>query len=311
LERLVSVSVLSYKRQEALTRVLESLLRQDYPALEIIVVDNASGPELTSFVKERFPQIRLIELTENQGTAARNAGIAAARGEIVVTLDNDVYLDNRHGIREILSAFDRHPQAGGIVFRVYHPATGKLHARDWCHPRPWQQAENQEFETYFITEGAAAYRRSVFDQVEPYWAELFIAHEGFDLALRLVDAGYQIWYIPEVKVWHMASLETRENWRPFYFNTRNLLMVVYRNYPLWAGLMHALPRLAVLGVYGLRYRCLGKYVAGIVDGLRGIRTLRPRRRPVRPQTLRKLAQLRATIPGPLTRFLRHWRKHEF
>jgi GT2 family glycosyltransferase len=311
LERLVSVSVLSYKRQDALARVLESLLQQNYPALEIIVVDNASGAELTGFVKDRFPQVRLIELPENLGTAARNVGIATARGEIVVMLDNDVYLDSPFEIQHIVSALERRPKAACVVFRVYHPATGRLHVRDWCHPRPWQQAEGQEFETYFITEGAAAFRRSVFDQVEPYWPELFIAHEGYDLALRLLDAGYEVWYIPQVKVWHMASLETRENWRPFYFNTRNLLLVVYRNYPFWAGLAHAVPRLAVLGLYALRYGSFGKYLAGIAGGLRRLRAARPLRRPVRPETLRKLARLRAAVPGPVTRFLRHWRKHEF
>ena len=183
-----------------------------------------------------------------------------------MTLDNDVYFDSPSDLRTIVAAFERHSRAACLAFRVYHPETGRLHRRDWCHPRPPEQ-EQEEFPTYFITEGASAFRRQVFDKVDPYWEKLWIGHEGFDLALRVMDAGYQIWYIPEIKVWHMASLETRETWRPYYFNTRNLFYVVYRNYPWWSGLVHLLPRLAVLAFYSIRYGFPSRFLAGVWDGL--------------------------------------------
>jgi GT2 family glycosyltransferase len=174
--------------------------------------------------------------------------------------------------------------------------------RDWCHPRSWRQAEAQEFETDYITEGAAAFRREVFDRIEPYWPLLFIGHEGFDLSLRLLDAGYEIWYAPEVKVWHMASIETRPNWRPFYYYTRNLFPVICRNYPWAQGLLHLAPRLAVLAVRSLQAGAFRRYLAGLVDGLRMIPQTRALRRPIRQETLRKIAALRRCQPGLLERF---------
>lgn len=299
---MISIVVLSYKRRQALERVLGSICTQDYRVCELIVVDNGSGDEVVTWLRSSQPNARLITLAENMGPAARNLGIRAARGRYIVTLDNDVYFDDSQALNRVAAAFERRPAAGCIVFRVCHPATGQLHLRDWCHPRPWQQAETQEFETFYITEGAAAFRREVFERVEPYWPDLFIGHEGFDLAVRLMDAGYEIWYVPEIKVWHLASRETRPDWRPFYYYARNLFPVAYRNYPPLAGVAHVLPRLAVFGLYAIRAGALGKYLRGVADGLRMWPHCRPLRRPVRPETLRRIHRLRRHQPGLLQRF---------
>ncbi len=300
---MISIVVLSYKRREALARVLESVFDQDYPDREVIVVDNGSGDDMVTWLRAAYPRARLIALGENKGPAARNLGIRAAQGRYIVTLDNDVYFDDSQALNRIAAAFERHPGAGCIVFRVYHPATGRLHVRDWCHPRPWQQAESQEFETFYITEGAAAFRREVFDKVQPYWPELFIGHEGFDLAVRLMDAGYEIWYVPDIKVWHLASRETRPDWRPFYYYARNLFPIVYRNYPPLAGIVHLVPRLAVFGVYALRAGTFGRYLRGVVDGLCMWPACRDLRKPVGRQTLERMRRLRRYQPGLLRRFV--------
>ena len=303
LSPLVTISVLSYQRRNAVVRVIESALAQDYPNLEVIVVDNGSGEEVTGFLRARFPQVTLIDLPENTGTAARNRGIEAAKGEIIVTLDNDVYFDDSRAVSRIVEAFERHPGAGCVVFRVYHPATGVLHVRDWCHPRPWQTGEGEEFETHYITEGAAAFRRQVFDRIDPYWPLLFIGHEGSDLGIRLMDAGYEIWYLPELKVWHMASLETRQDWRPFYFYTRNLFPEIYRNYPLPEGLAHLVPRVAVMALYALGAGALDRCLKGVADGLRMLPQCRQLRKPVRRDTLRRIAELKRLQPGAFQRLV--------
>lgn len=88
---LVSVVIPNYNRVTELQRAVESVLAQDYPALEIIVVDDAST---RSVVLELPPSarevLRWISLETNAGGAtARNAGIDAARGEVVAFLDSD------------------------------------------------------------------------------------------------------------------------------------------------------------------------------------------------------------------------------
>lgn len=310
-EALVTVSILNYQRPEVLARVLESVVRQDYPDLQVVVVDNGSPEGAMSQSSRRFPQVEFIELGENMGTAARNHGLRAARGRIVVTLDNDVYFDHPLAIQEIVRAFERHPRAGCVVFRIYHPGSGELHWRDWWHSRQWQASEHEEFETHFISEGAAAFRREVFDAIEAYWAPFFITHEGLDLSLRLLNAGWEIWYVPSVKVWHIYSAEARQGGRSFYFNTRNLLPVVYRNFPWAHGLAYLLPRLAALGLYSLKAGFFSRFVRGLLDGLKLIGSASGTRRPLHRRTLRKLRALKKPQANLLARFRRHWHEVEF
>ena len=268
----ITVSILNFRRRPELQKVLDATLAQDYPHFDVIVVDNGSGEEDTAFIRRNYPQVQLIEVGENRGTVARNYGIREARGDIVVMLDNDVYLDGPAGLRQVARAFERHPGAGCVAFRVYHPATGRLHTRDWAHPRAWDRAEMEEFPTHYITEGASAFRAEVFRRIDPYPDEFFVGQEGADVAFRLLDAGYEIWYTPEVKVWHMASLETRMSGRPFYYNTRNMFLLVYRNLPVADAVIFAAPRLAVLAVYALKYGHFRLFAAGLRDGLRCLRT---------------------------------------
>lgn len=307
----VTVGILNYQRKDALEQVLNSVRRQAYPDLEAIVVDNASGDEITGWIRSSHPWCELVALDANRGTSARNEIFSRARGEIIVMLDNDVYFDDPGAVAAAVAAFHRLPQAGCISFRVYHPQLQALHARDWCHSRPWQEAEFQEFETHYVTEGACAFRKQVFEKVEGYWEDLWIGHEGFDLSLRILDAGWEMWYTPDVKVWHLASLETRDSWRPYYFNTRNLLLVAMRDYPWRKAPGLLLPRLGVLAFYAARYGYLRHYCKAIADGLVGMFRHRRLRKPVSVATLRKVSRLRQGLPPWWRRFLRHWKKAEF
>ncbi|NUN02024.1 MAG: glycosyltransferase family 2 protein [Bryobacteraceae bacterium] len=303
---------MNYRRRDALARVLQEATCQEYPHLRILVIDNNSGDGTVEWIREQYPSVEVAALSENFGTVARNHGFTPRDVDIVVTLDNDVYFDSPQEVARIVKAFERHPQAACIAFRVYHPELGALHARDWCHPRSWETSEHLEFPTYFITEGASAFRRSVFDSVDPYWQLLFIGNEGYDLALRLMDAGYEIWYIPDVKVWHMAALdETRPNWRPFYYNTRNLILIAYRNFPFLGGVLMAGPRIGVLGFYALRHHHFRRFLSGIWDGLRSYSVVLPLRRRLKNSTLNEVAAMRKQMPSFFKRFLRHWKKLEF
>jgi glycosyltransferase involved in cell wall biosynthesis len=85
---LVSVVIPCYRQAHFLAQAVESVLRQSHPAHEIIVVDDGS-PDAVAEVLQTFPGVRLI-VQDNRGLgAARNRGLAEARGEFVVFLDAD------------------------------------------------------------------------------------------------------------------------------------------------------------------------------------------------------------------------------
>ncbi|MEO1095009.1 MAG: glycosyltransferase [Cyanobacteria bacterium J06638_28] len=103
----VSVVLATYDRPETLKQALHCLVNQDSPrSLEIIVVDNHPASGLTPPVVEAFPSVRLIQ-EPRQGLAyARNAGIGASRGDIIVMTDDDVTMPTQW-IEKLVTPFTR------------------------------------------------------------------------------------------------------------------------------------------------------------------------------------------------------------
>lgn len=303
---LVSVVILNYKRREALARVLDSVVCQEYANREIIVVDNHSEEDIRGLLKERDKGINLIELPENRGTCAgRNAGLRAARGEFIVTIDNDVLLASPFEISKIVRAFGQRPDVQVLVFQICDADTGELRIREWCHPKYWRQFSQSEFETHFLAEGASAYRRKVFEVVGLYYEPLFIGHEGGDLALRILDHGFRILYVPSIRVFHLASPLTRSRERTYRLYTRNYIWLTYKNYRCFSGLRFLSIRLAMMFYFAFRERSMSHFFRGIWEGFAGLKCVRPDRTPVAKTTLKYLATLDKGRPHWWIRFARH------
>jgi O-antigen biosynthesis protein len=88
----VSVVVATYNGSRTIQSCLDSLQRLNYPDYEVIVVDDGSTDRTPEVVK-RFPQVQYLRQTNQGLSAARNAGIRAARGEIVTFTDDDCRTD--------------------------------------------------------------------------------------------------------------------------------------------------------------------------------------------------------------------------
>jgi GT2 family glycosyltransferase len=302
---LVTVIVLNYKRLHELERCLDSIVTQDYPNIETIVVDNYSEEDVVSVVRVRGQAMRLIELPSNLGPCSgRNAGIREARGEIIFTIDNDVSFFSPSEVSNAVIAFEEHPEIHVLAFRICDANTGRLRLREWCHPRDSREFGEKEFETSFFGEGASAFRREVFDVAGLYWEPLFIGHEGYDLGLRLLDRGYRILYCPCVTVAHSMSHETRSESRSFYFYTRNYIWIAYKDHGFREGICYLVPKLLMMLFFSLRAWCPMLFVRGIWEGVHGLKQIKLRT-PTRRATLIYLAELERQRPTWLRRYARH------
>ncbi len=305
---LVSVIIVNYKRRDAFLRSLDSVRRQAYPNIEIVIVDNASEDGIRDLLTVTMPEARLIELPENRGaTGGRNAGIVAARGEIIITLDNDVFFDGPLEITKTVEAFARRPEVHVLAFQLGDEKTGALRIREWCHPRSWTEYGETEFETNYFVEGSCAARSEVYRIVGAYYEPFFIGCEGWDLGLRMLDKGFRILYAPHIRVRHLMSAETRTNERPYYFWTRNYIWIAYKDYPLSAGVRFLAWKLLMMLYFALRSGsgCLKAYLRGVKDGVIGLKQVRPYRKPIRPETINYLRQLESCRPGLWVRLSRH------
>ena len=168
----MSIAILNYQRRDALRRALESARSQRFP-VEILAVDNGSTDGSADMVRDEFPDVRLVRLPDNIAAAARNVGVATAKGDIVFTLDNDVLLSTSDDVARGLEVFQRHPRAAIVSFTIVG-ADDAICRRDWCHPRDPDEWGEHEFPTDYVLEGASACRREAFLASGGYWPPLFI-----------------------------------------------------------------------------------------------------------------------------------------
>lgn len=307
----ISVCILSHQRTEDLCWVIDTVLAQDYGATEILIVDNNSAPELHAALCRYGSLVRVFALSENLGVAARAVGISAARGDVIVTLDDDVGLADSHTLQRLVEKFDEHPEASCLTFRILKPNLSQSEV-DWGHPKPIHVAGSSGFETSWISEGCCAFRRTVFERVEPYWHSLHFGMEGPELALRLINANGTIRYESEIRAIHRRSPSGRTSRRAYFHNTRGLFLMTWRNVPTRSVFRFLFPRVLALGVLAARDGALKSWAVGVQTGFTEGYRLRRERLPVTEQAWNRYRHLRSEMPAfgvRLKRYLANYPAH--
>jgi glycosyltransferase involved in cell wall biosynthesis len=215
LSPLITVAICTRNRARFLQRAVESVLPQMTDETELLIVDNASTDD-TSEVAARLAAVhpRLTVCCENEigVSAARNTALKKARGQYVLFLDDDATAEPGWlaAYQRFLSAppSDRIAVVGGAVFPEYEVPPPK-----WIDPeRKWDFSKSPERFPYraSLAEGNSAYRRvaamevGMFDTRLGPKGEIPGYREGSDINLRLQDAGYEIWWLPDAAIRHVV-----------------------------------------------------------------------------------------------------------
>lgn len=239
---LVSVVIPNWNGARYLPACLDALRAQTYPALEVIVADNASTDGSRALLDGHYNDVRLLALPENRGFAgACNAGIRAAHGEIVALLNNDTEADPGW-VAALVEAFRRHPDAGIIASRImlmrrrdtFH-AAGDFYRVDGVpgNRGVWERDAGQydeEAYTFSANGGAAAYRRAMLDQIGLLDEDFFFSCEDVDLAWRAQLAGWRCVYTPGAVVYHHLAA-TGGGVTASFYDGRNFIYLIVKNYP--------------------------------------------------------------------------------
>lgn len=260
-----SIVILTYNRPDRVNIHIEYLHRLLSNQFEVIFVDNCSDVPVSSITAET--PYTVIRNNENLGAVGRNKGIAFARGEIIITLDDDVYGITDQHLVVLQDLMKNQPKVAAINFKIEEEGSGRL--TDWCHPCDPLACVDLEMETNDISEGAVAFRREALKQVGLYAETFFISHEGPDLAFRLINAGWFVIYCPLVKVIHGYEQTARVSWRRYYYDTRNQLWFVLRNLTFWYGLQRLFVGWGSMLIYSLRDGYSRYWMRAIWDSLLG------------------------------------------
>ena len=263
---LVSVVIPNWNGEVFLPTCLESLRRQTYQDFEVIVVDNASTDGSLRLLRESYPEVRALALSRNGGfTGAVNEGIRQARGEIIALLNNDTEADPAW-LAELVRAFAEHPEVTFCASKlllfdrrdILHSA-GDFYRIDGIpgNRGVWQRDEgqfDQAFEVFGACGGAAAYRRSLFDDVGLFDEDLWMYCEDVDLNLRARSAGHHCRFVPTARIYHRLSASGGGPLASYYCG-RNFVEVALKNLP--GGLL----RKHALALLGAQIRLAGESLA--------------------------------------------------
>ncbi|MGW0945144.1 glycosyltransferase [Streptomyces sp. NPDC002623] len=226
-----TVVVATRERTGKLAHALDSLLAQDHPDFEILVVDNAPVTDSTRDLVERKYAERVRYVTEPvPGLAvAHNKGVEAAHGEVIAFTDDDVVADPRW-LTELTAPFVSDPGLGcttGLILpaRLRTPAQVLLEshggfakgftARTYDPHDPPADEPLFPFTAGRFGSGASmAFRTEVLRAVggfDPATGAGTRARGGDDLYgfVRVLAAGHRLHYTPQALVWH----HHRETWR--------------------------------------------------------------------------------------------------
>jgi GT2 family glycosyltransferase len=291
---LTSVIIPNWNGAHHLPVCLDALRAQTYPHLEVILVDNGSTDGSQRLVSEQFPEVRLLALDRNLGlTGGNNAGFRAARGEFLISLNNDTETDPGF-VEALVSALVEHPEAGMAAAKML-----LFDRRDHIHSAGdgyrvdgvpfnrgvWQRDEGQFDEPGWIfggCGGAVAYRRAMLDDVGPsgtaqgmpFDESFFMYCEDVDLNWRSQLAGWKCWYTPDAVVYHKLSA-TGGGPIASYYTGRNTLWVIARNYPgpllrkYWTGVLRAQWAVTRDALLALRGEAARARLRGQIAGLLG------------------------------------------
>ncbi len=240
----ISVVVLTWNGLAYLPACLESLLAQDYPAFEVIVVDNGSTDGTPQWLAEHFPGVRLICNERNLGFAGgNNAGLRVAKGDLLVLLNNDTEV--HAGWLSALAAAFAEPTVGIAGCKLLYPDGTIQHAGAFLHGARGESKHVGRFapddgrfdepaDVDFVTGAALAISRAALEQIGPL-DEGFspIYYEDSDWCYRARAAGYRVVYQPAAVVTHHESKATDalSHERRFAIN-QGRLRLVFKHWPL-------------------------------------------------------------------------------
>ncbi len=271
---LVSVMIATRDRVALLRRALDSVFTQDYPDVEVLLVDDASEGGTSEFVRTKYPGVRLIRFEENRGyILARNLMMGLAKGEFIISLDDDAYLINRDAIANVVRRMQAEPEIAMVAFQVRKPTDRKV------------RRSTGEHYAHLFSGCGHCLRRSVLTEVGDYREFFFHQGEESDLALRLLDKGYRILSFPGAVVFHEMSPTGRDSTRIPAYTIRNLLFRAWLNEPFPWWILSTGNTIVKCVAKGARAGNLRHVLRGFWSALGEIPRVMALRRPVSSKTI--------------------------
>ena len=248
----VAVVILNWNGIELLKTFLPEVVKSNYPNLQVILGDNASTDDSLAYVRETFPQVRIIQNTVNLGFAGGyNEVLEQVESDYFVLLNSDVLVPENwiHPVIDMMEAdpliaaaqpkikwykertsFEYAGAAGGFLDRFGFP---------FCRGRIFNvlEQDNGQYDDnceIFWASGAALFvKTKCWREVGGLDADFFAHMEEIDVCWRLKNLGYKVMYCHDAEVFHVGGATLNaENPHKTFLNFRNNLYMLHKNLPV-------------------------------------------------------------------------------
>ncbi|MGF2385234.1 glycosyltransferase [Lentilactobacillus otakiensis] len=238
-DALVSILIPAHNEEETLDKVVESVARLTYAKLELILINDGSTDQTVRVMHQLAEKygakvpIRIVDIKKNQGKAnALNVGAKEARGEFLLCLDADCYVD-RNALEPMMARFYDNPKVGAVggkpIVRNRTSLLGRLQLLEYVGVIDIIK-RGQAFVTGHITTVSGvvvAYRKAAL--ADAGWWNTDAITEDIDMTWRLYHHGWQVAYCPLSVAWILVPerivdlVHQRRRW------ARGGFEVLYRN----------------------------------------------------------------------------------
>ena len=275
----LSVIIVNYKVKHYLEQCLRSVAEASRGiAVEVIVVDNASGDGSVEYLRERFPDVTIIASEENLGFArANNLAIRNSRGQYVLLLNPDTIVAEET-FRDFITFMDSTPDAGGCGAYMLHTDGSFAPESRRGLPTPFVAfckmsglasllPKSRTFGRYYmrylnenevnrieIMSGAFMFlRRDALDKAGLLDEDFFMYGEDIDLSYRILKAGYNNYFLPSRILHYKGESTVKSSYRYVHTFYRAMELFFNKHYAHYSILLSLPIKLAIWGRAMLAY----------------------------------------------------------
>lgn len=275
----LSVIIVNYKVKHYLEQCLRSVAEASRGiAVEVIVVDNASGDGSVEYLRERFPDVTIIASEENLGFArANNLAIRNSHGQYVLLLNPDTIVAEET-FSDFISFMDSTPDAGGCGAYMLHTdgsfapesrrglptpfvafckmsGLASLFPKSRTLGRYYMRYLNEnEVNRIEIMSGAFMFlRRDALDKAGLLDEDFFMYGEDIDLSYRILKAGYNNYFLPSRILHYKGESTVKSSYRYVHTFYRAMELFFNKHYAHYSILLSLPIKLAIWGRAMLAY----------------------------------------------------------
>ena len=274
-----AIVILNWNGKNFLNKFLPSVILYSAGYADVIVADNASTDDSIAFLKENFPQIRIIQNASNGGFAkGYNDALAQVDAEYYILLNSDIEV-TENWIAPVIELLDNNPEviACQPAIRSYHSPAEFEYAGaaggfidsfgyPFCRGRIFQNLEedlgqyNEPIEIFWATGACMFVKAAKFHELGGFDADFFAHMEEIDFCWRAKHAGYKIMVCPQSKVFHVGggTLPKQSSFKT-YLNMRNNISMLYKNLPSKQLVPVFLTRFVLDGVAAFKFLADGGF----------------------------------------------------